>query len=40
MPMALKKQQPGGFAAGPGTAQGADGNLGEACAPLENEVRD
>lgn len=36
---ALAKQQPGScFAAGPGAAEGADGSLGEACAPLEDEV--
>lgn len=41
MPMALAKQQPGScFAAGPGAGEGADGSLGEACAPLEDEVRD
>lgn len=41
MPVALAKQQPGGcFAAGPGTAKGGDGSLGEACTPLEDEVRD
>lgn len=41
MPMALAEQQPGGcFAAGPGAAEGADGSLGEACARLEDEVRD
>lgn len=38
--MALAKQQPGGScAAGPGAAEGADGSLGEAWAPLGDEVR-